>query len=93
MKMFNRKTTATVIGVQLGRSKILCKYFNILVHPTCAHCNNLTLGDRLFGLMTLLEFMFSVESLKKSSKNVPRDLLVFVYQRLDCLLNLQNKIY
>ncbi|KAA8587586.1 hypothetical protein FQN60_016448 [Etheostoma spectabile] len=38
----------------------------------------------------LVVFVFGVKSLQQGSQDVPRDLLVLVYQRLNCLLHLQS---
>lgn len=39
----------------------------------------------------LVGFVFGVESLQQGSQDAPWDLLMCVYQRLDCLLHLQSK--
>lgn len=41
--------------------------------------------------LTLLVCVFGGKSLQQGSHDVPWDLLVFVYQRLDCLLHLHSK--
>lgn len=42
-------------------------------------------------LLMLIVFWFGVKSLQQGSQDVAWDLLVLVYQRLDCLLHLQSK--
>lgn len=41
--------------------------------------------------LMLVGFVFGVESLQQGSQDAPWDLLMCVYQRLDCLLHLQSK--
>lgn len=43
-------------------------------------------------LLMLMIFDSGVESFQQSSHDGPWDLLVLVYQRLDCLLHLRNDI-
>lgn len=69
---------------------------------TCANCRHLIQWDVLSQLhtgqflsavvlLTLLVFVFGVKSLQQGSHDVPWDLLVLVYERLDCLLHLYSK--
>lgn len=39
----------------------------------------------------LMVFVFGVKSFQQGSQDVPRYLLVLVYQRLDCMLHLKSK--
>lgn len=74
----------------------------MLGHQTCAHCSHLSQCDLLVWshtgqfvsvivLLMLMVFLFGVQSLQQGSQDVAWDLLVLVYQRLDCLLHLWSK--
>lgn len=95
--------SAVAVSCVLRQLRKLCKCSKVSRYQTFACCNHVSKCDVLFWshtgnpgsvvvLLLLMVFLFGVKSLQQGSQDAPWDLLVLVYQRLDCLLHLQNKI-